>query len=44
MMISHGLCSSGLFYLANVVYDRTGSRRLYVSKGLLNLMPRISIW
>lgn len=44
IIIGHGLCSSGLFYLANVVYERTGRRRLLISKGLLNLMPRICLW
>lgn len=44
VMIGHGLCSSGLFCLANVVYERVGSRRLYISKGLLNFMPRMGLW
>ena len=43
VMLSHGLCSSGLFYLANLIYTRTGSRRLFVSKGFLNLMPRMGL-
>ncbi len=44
IMIAHGLCSSGLFFLANVVYERTHRRRLFVSKGLLNLIPSLSFW
>lgn len=44
VMVGHGLCSSGLFCLANVVYERLGRRRLYISKGLLNFMPRMGIW
>nr|AET09682.1 NADH dehydrogenase subunit 4 [Gondogeneia antarctica] len=44
MMMGHGLCSSGLFFLANMVYERTGSRSMLVSKGLLNLMPSVSLW
>nr|AWI62645.1 NADH dehydrogenase subunit 4 [Epimeria frankei] len=44
VMIAHGLCSSGLFYLANLLYDRTSSRSLLVCKGMLNLMPSISLW
>lgn len=44
MIISHGLCSSGLFYMANLVYERSNSRSLLVSKGLLNFMPSISLW
>nr|YP_010384932.1 NADH dehydrogenase subunit 4 [Pinnotheres pholadis]UPL64929.1 NADH dehydrogenase subunit 4 [Pinnotheres pholadis] len=44
VMIGHGLCSSGLFCLANMVYERLGSRSLMVSKGLLNFMPSMGLW
>nr|YP_001974574.1 NADH dehydrogenase subunit 4 [Rhagophthalmus ohbai]BAF52867.1 NADH dehydrogenase subunit 4 [Rhagophthalmus ohbai] len=44
MMISHGLCSSGLFCLANISYDRTFSRSLFLNKGLINIMPVFSLW
>nr|YP_010233741.1 NADH dehydrogenase subunit 4 [Oryctes rhinoceros]QSZ78110.1 NADH dehydrogenase subunit 4 [Oryctes rhinoceros]WAT94206.1 NADH dehydrogenase subunit 4 [Oryctes rhinoceros] len=44
MMIAHGLCSSGLFCLANIVYERTGSRSFFLNKGLINLMPIMSLW
>nr|QIV24713.1 NADH dehydrogenase subunit 4 [Eboraphyllus middletoni] len=44
MMLAHGLCSSGLFCLASISYDRLMSRSLYLSKGLLNLMPSLSLW
>nr|YP_010535826.1 NADH dehydrogenase subunit 4 [Cerogria janthinipennis]UYB79038.1 NADH dehydrogenase subunit 4 [Cerogria janthinipennis] len=45
MMIGHGLCSSGLFCLANISYERTMSRSLYLNKGLINLIPSMSmIW
>jgi NADH:ubiquinone oxidoreductase subunit 4 (subunit M) len=44
VMLGHGLCSSGLFYLANVVYERTGRRSISISKGLLRLIPRICLW
>nr|QXJ79784.1 NADH dehydrogenase subunit 4 [Suinzona cyrtonoides] len=44
MMVSHGLCSSGLFCLANISYERLNSRSLYLNKGLLNLMPNLSMW
>lgn len=43
LMIAHGLCSSGLFCLVNIVYERTGSRSLLVNRGLMCLMPRISM-
>nr|QAY82075.1 NADH dehydrogenase subunit 4 [Hyphasis sp. REN-2018] len=44
MMVAHGLCSSGLFCLANILYERTLSRSLYMNKGLLNLIPGLSMW
>jgi len=44
LMVAHGLCSSGLFCLSNISYERFGSRRLLVNKGLMNLMPRITMW
>nr|UGB90513.1 NADH dehydrogenase subunit 4 [Leptomantella tonkinae] len=44
MMIAHGLCSSGLFCLANISYERLGSRSLLINKGLLNLMPSMALW
>ena len=44
LMVGHGLCSSGLFCLANIVYERTGSRRLMVNKGLLSFIPRMGLW
>nr|ALO77355.1 NADH deshydrogenase subunit 4 [Anthaxia sp. ANT01] len=44
MMIAHGLCSSGLFCLANISYERLMSRSLFLNKGLLNLMPSLSLW
>nr|YP_009973290.1 NADH dehydrogenase subunit 4 [Chinapotamon maolanense]QNH92741.1 NADH dehydrogenase subunit 4 [Chinapotamon maolanense] len=44
VMIGHGLCSSGLFSLANMIYERVGSRSLFLSKGLLNFMPSMGMW
>nr|URX53780.1 NADH dehydrogenase subunit 4 [Cryptotermes havilandi] len=44
LMIAHGLCSSGLFCLANISYERMGSRSLLISRGLLNLMPSMAFW
>nr|AML26472.1 NADH dehydrogenase subunit 4 [Staphylinidae sp. BMNH 1274657] len=44
MMLAHGLCSSGLFCLANLSYERLGSRSLYLSKGMINIMPSLSLW
>nr|YP_010625192.1 NADH dehydrogenase subunit 4 [Atyopsis moluccensis]WBG72633.1 NADH dehydrogenase subunit 4 [Atyopsis moluccensis] len=44
VMVGHGLCSSGLFCLANMVYERLGSRSLVISKGLMNFMPSMALW
>nr|UXP34273.1 NADH dehydrogenase subunit 4 [Furcilarnaca armata]UYA97112.1 NADH dehydrogenase subunit 4 [Furcilarnaca armata] len=44
LMIAHGLCSSGLFCLANIVYERLGSRSLMIAKGLMNFMPSMAMW
>lgn len=43
IIIAHGLCSSGLFCLANISYERLGRRRLFLNKGLINLIPRMSL-
>jgi len=44
VMVGHGLCSSGLFCLANIVYERIGRRSLLINKGLINFIPRIALW
>uniref|UniRef100_A0AAU7YTK9 NADH-ubiquinone oxidoreductase chain 4 n=1 Tax=Phraortes similis TaxID=3127883 RepID=A0AAU7YTK9_9NEOP len=44
LMLAHGLCSSGLFCLSNIIYERLGSRSMYILKGLLSFMPSMSLW
>lgn len=44
IIIAHGLCSSGLFCLANISYERLLSRSLYLNKGLINMIPRLSLF
>nr|ALO77042.1 NADH deshydrogenase subunit 4 [Cryptocephalus sp. CRY01] len=44
LMVGHGLCSSGLFCLANMSYERFNTRSLYLNKGLINLIPSLSLW
>nr|YP_010884254.1 NADH dehydrogenase subunit 4 [Epacromius tergestinus]WIW75314.1 NADH dehydrogenase subunit 4 [Epacromius tergestinus] len=44
LMVGHGLCSSGLFCLSNIIYERLGSRSLLINKGMINLMPSMSLW
>nr|APX40364.1 NADH dehydrogenase subunit 4 [Stylosomus ilicicola] len=44
LMLGHGLCSSGLFALANIYYERFSSRSLYLNKGMINLIPGFTFW
>nr|YP_010132037.1 NADH dehydrogenase subunit 4 [Periscepsia handlirschi]QQD89771.1 NADH dehydrogenase subunit 4 [Periscepsia handlirschi] len=44
LMIAHGLCSSGLFCLVNITYERMKSRSMFINKGMLNFMPSMSLW
>nr|YP_009442041.1 NADH dehydrogenase subunit 4 [Maiestas dorsalis]APO09328.1 NADH dehydrogenase subunit 4 [Maiestas dorsalis] len=44
MMLGHGFCSSGLFYISNLFYFRTGSRSFYINKGLLIYLPTSSLF
>lgn len=44
LIIAHGLCSSGLFYLVNLTYERLGSRSLLINKGILNFIPSVAMW
>nr|YP_010134467.1 NADH dehydrogenase subunit 4 [Heortia vitessoides]QWM93957.1 NADH dehydrogenase subunit 4 [Heortia vitessoides] len=44
LMIGHGLCSSGMFCLVNINYERLHSRSLYINKGMMNFMPSMSLW
>nr|YP_009890099.1 NADH dehydrogenase subunit 4 [Polyphaga plancyi]QKK69172.1 NADH dehydrogenase subunit 4 [Polyphaga plancyi]WGO57842.1 NADH dehydrogenase subunit 4 [Polyphaga plancyi] len=43
-MIAHGLCSSGLFCLVNITYERLGSRSILVNSGLISYMPSMTFW
>lgn len=44
LIIAHGLCSSGMFCLTNIVFERTSSRRIFLCKGLLQLIPSMALW
>nr|YP_002971027.1 NADH dehydrogenase subunit 4 [Hydrometra greeni]ACJ69490.1 NADH dehydrogenase subunit 4 [Hydrometra greeni] len=44
LMIGHGLCSSGLFCLANIIYERSNSRSFYLNKGLILTFPSLSMF
>lgn len=43
IIIAHGLCSSAIFALANIQYEATQTRRIYLTKGILRFFPIISI-
>nr|ALO64594.1 NADH dehydrogenase subunit 4 [Lasioglossum minutissimum] len=43
IMVAHGLCSSGLFFLVNIIYQETNSRLMLINKGLMNYMPKMSM-
>lgn len=44
IIVRHGLCSSGLFFLTNVRYERVGSRRFIFIKGIISIIPKIRLW
>lgn len=44
LVIAHGLVSSGLFALANTVYETSHSRNLILLKGIINIFPVMTIW
>nr|YP_009503338.1 NADH dehydrogenase subunit 4 [Typhlosyrinx sp. MNHN IM 2013-18371]AXA45434.1 NADH dehydrogenase subunit 4 [Typhlosyrinx sp. MNHN IM 2013-18371] len=44
LMLSHGFCSSALFSLANYTYEKTSTRSMYMTKGMLMFIPSLAIW
>lgn len=44
IIIAHGLCSSGLFYIVNIYYYRSFSRLILINKGIINILPFFTIW
>nr|QLY89910.1 NADH dehydrogenase subunit 4 [Lype phaeopa] len=44
IMLGHGLCSSGLFVLSNLCYERVVSRSMMLNKGMINYLPLLSLW
>lgn len=44
LIIGHGLCSSCLFSLVNILYERSGSRRIFLNQGFLNIIPSMALW
>lgn len=43
IMLGHGVVSSGLFYMVGINYDRVGSRRLIINKGMIIIFPAATI-
>lgn len=44
IIIAHGLCSSALFILANLTYEVTHTRRIFLTKGIMTALPIITMW
>nr|QGZ10072.1 NADH dehydrogenase subunit 4 [Eisenia balatonica] len=44
MMIAHGLSSSALFVMANINYEMTHTRSLFLTKGLMVTAPTLTMW
>lgn len=44
IIIAHGLASSGIFRMANMPYERGGSRRMIIQKGILRTIPALSLF
>nr|YP_009443407.1 NADH dehydrogenase subunit 4 [Diaphorina lycii]ATR80191.1 NADH dehydrogenase subunit 4 [Diaphorina lycii] len=44
LMVGHGLCSSGLFCVLGLIYNRSLTRSLYLNKGMMNIIPISSFW
>lgn len=44
IIVAHGLCSSALFILANLSYEITHTRRIFLTKGLITINPIITMW
>nr|YP_010324867.1 NADH dehydrogenase subunit 4 [Ixodes nuttallianus]UNO53788.1 NADH dehydrogenase subunit 4 [Ixodes nuttallianus] len=44
LMLGHGLCSSGLFCLGNILYERFSTRSLLLLKGMNKIFPSLSMW
>lgn len=41
MLISHGLCSSGLFFGVQCLYKKRGTRKIFINRGWINICPTL---
>lgn len=44
IIVAHGLSSSALFIMANLSYEITHTRRIFLTKGLITINPIITLW
>nr|NP_071846.1 NADH dehydrogenase subunit 4 [Lithobius forficatus]AAG39993.1 NADH dehydrogenase subunit 4 [Lithobius forficatus] len=44
LMIGHGLCSSGMFAAANILYERGGTRSMVLNSGMISIFPSFILW
>jgi len=44
IILAHGLCSSALFCLANITYEKRHTRNIILRKGFLLLLPSLALW
>merc|ERR1712243_498648 len=44
IIIAHGICSSGIFSSANIIYERSHSRIIILNKRNINLYANIAIF
>ena len=39
ILVSHGLCSSGLFFGVQCLYEKRGTRKIYLNRGIISISP-----
>nr|YP_009751176.1 NADH dehydrogenase subunit 4 [Holothuria leucospilota]QIJ98711.1 NADH dehydrogenase subunit 4 [Holothuria leucospilota] len=44
LMIAHGLVSSALFSLANLLYERTHTRNMFITRGFKTITTLLPVW
>lgn len=44
IIVAHGVCSSGLFFLTGVNYIRTRTRSLVLIRSIISIAPLITLW
>jgi len=44
MILAHGLSSSALFLLVNIIYSKFHTRNIISVKGLINIFPNLTFW